>query len=120
MWACYLGHKDVVQLLLDNSERNIDLNARNQFGETALMYACENGNKDVVQLLLDNSERNIDLNARNDFGRTAFILACIFGRKDVVKLLVEHSKTKEIDILTGQKGLSNEMRAFIDRVSQQV
>ena len=27
MWACKNRHKDVVQLLLDNSERNIDLNA---------------------------------------------------------------------------------------------
>ena len=42
MLACQNEHKDVVQLLLDNSER-IDLNARDNFGRTALMYACRGG-----------------------------------------------------------------------------
>ena len=37
MVACQNGHKDVVQLLLDNSERNIDLNAKSNFGMTAIM-----------------------------------------------------------------------------------
>ena len=56
MIACKNGHKDVVQLLLDNSDSNIELNARtNWWGRTALMFACSNGHKDVVQLLLDNS-----------------------------------------------------------------
>ena len=57
--ACYNGHKDVVKLLLDNSER-IELNARVNDGWTAAMLACNNGHKDVVQLLLDQSKR-IDL-----------------------------------------------------------
>ena len=116
MWACLNGHKDVVQLLLDNSEKNIDLNARRASGCTALMYACIYGRKDVVKLILDNSDRNIDLNARCDGGWTAFMRACAEGRKDVVKLLIEHSKTKEIDKLTGQEVLSDEMRAFIDNL----
>ena len=64
MWACKNGHKDVVKLLLDNSER-IDLNARNNFGTTAYMQAWYNGHKDVVKLLLENLvEKNIDVNVR--------------------------------------------------------
>ena len=59
MVACINGHKDVVQLLLHDSERNIDLNARNNRGWTALMIACLNEHTDVVQLLLDNSKRNL-------------------------------------------------------------
>ena len=51
MVACKNGHKDVVQLLLDNSERNIDLNARCVTGRTALMYANIYGHKDVVKLI---------------------------------------------------------------------
>ena len=82
-----LEHTEVVQLLLDNSERNIDFNARSNTGWTAFMYACSNGRKDVVQLLLDNSERNIDLNARCVTGRTALMYANIYGHKDVVKLI---------------------------------
>ena len=40
MLACKNGHKDVVQLLLDHSER-IDLNAKDDYGGiTAFMLAC--------------------------------------------------------------------------------
>ena len=56
MIACENGHKDVVKLLLDNSERHIDLNASNNGGWTAFMIACENRHKDVAQLFLDSSE----------------------------------------------------------------
>ena len=56
----------------------------------------------------------MDLNARTYRGHTAFMIACIYQRKDVVKLLVEHSKTKGIDISTGQEDLSDEMRLFIN------
>ena len=58
MIACKYGHKDVIQLLLDNSKENIDLNARNVAGLTAFIYACWHGRKDVVQLLLDNFKKN--------------------------------------------------------------
>ena len=92
MIACIIGDKDVVQSLLDNSEINIDLNARNHWEETALMVACKIGNRDVVQLLLDNQERNIDLNAKNWLGWTAFMIACLHGHKDVVKLLLDNSE----------------------------
>ena len=51
MLACSYGHKDVVQLLLDNSKMNIDLNARNDAGCTAFTYAWRNDDKDIVKLL---------------------------------------------------------------------
>ena len=63
MFACNNGHKDVVQLLLDHSDR-IDLNATDDRGFTAFLLACGCGHKDVVKLLLDHSDR-IELNARN-------------------------------------------------------
>ena len=68
--ACAIGHKDVVKLMLDNSNSNIDLNARDNFGCTAFMSACQEGHKDVVQLMLDHSNSNIDLNARDNEGGT--------------------------------------------------
>ena len=40
--ACENGHQDVVQLLLDNSEGNIDLNARNRWGATSLTKMLSN------------------------------------------------------------------------------
>ena len=51
MTACYKGHKDVVKLLLGHSEK-IELNARNKFGDTALMIAQQRrGNQDIVQMV---------------------------------------------------------------------
>ena len=36
--ACAIGHKDVVQLMLDHSNSNIDLNARDNEGGTYCIY----------------------------------------------------------------------------------
>ena len=50
MWACQFGHKYVVKLLLEHPDK-IELNARNDNGETALNFAYEQ--KDIYQLFLD-------------------------------------------------------------------
>ena len=56
MFACLNGYIDVVQSLLKYSkDREIDLNARDNFGRTALMIAFEFCHKDVVQFLLQHS-----------------------------------------------------------------
>ena len=91
--ACAIGHKDVVKLMLDNSNSNIDLNARDNFGCTVFMSACQEGHKDVVQLMLDHSNSNIDLNARDNEGGTAYLGACSEGHKDVVQLMLDHSNS---------------------------
>ena len=88
MVACYNGRKDVVQMLLDHSER-IDLNARNNYGSAAFMEAHEIVLKDIVQLFLDNS--------RSDTGRTAFHRAYICSHKDVVQLFLEHSERNNLN-----------------------
>ena len=62
--ACKYGHKDVVQLLLDNSEiMNIDLNARNHDGFTAFILAyLVYEDKDVIKLLVESSKvKDIDI-----------------------------------------------------------
>ena len=96
MWACYNGHKDVVKLFLEHSDR-IELNIKDGYGKTPFMWACFYGHKDVVQLFLEHSEI-IDLNARENTGWTAFLNACYFGRKDVVKLLLKYSELVDINI----------------------
>ena len=66
MYACRYGHKDVVKSLLDYSDSNIDLNARNNVGLTAFMFACRFEHKDVVQLLLEHQEV-VDINIPESF-----------------------------------------------------
>ena len=65
--SCMLAGMDVkmlsnVQLLLDNSEKDIDLNARTYEGRTAFMIACDIRNRDIVQLLVEHSKiKGIDI-----------------------------------------------------------
>ena len=60
IWACLIEQKDVVQLLLDHSDRNIDINVRDNYGRTALMWASLNEDKDIVRLIMECSE-DIDI-----------------------------------------------------------
>ena len=52
MYAEDRGHTDIAQLFHDHSGANIYLNAKTNFGRTALMYAKANGHTDVAQLIL--------------------------------------------------------------------
>ena len=60
MSACNNGHKDVVQLLLKHSDKNIDLNASRNNGMTAYMMAMSRGHKDVIQLILNHGQKTFN------------------------------------------------------------
>ena len=61
---------DLLQLLL--SQPTIDVNAKNDFGQTILMVACIEGRKDIVKRLCHTS---IDFNCQDEDGSTAAICA---------------------------------------------
>ena len=67
------------------SER-IELNARDNEGQTVFMFACGNGHKDIVIMLLAHSDR-IDLNATDNSGKTALMIACQYGHQNIINLL---------------------------------
>ncbi len=50
MFAARYGHADVVRLLLD---AGADVNAKDEWNETALMFAAMSGHEDIVQLLTE-------------------------------------------------------------------
>ncbi len=67
-----------------------EINARNTYGDTALMLATrDGGNKDMVEALLD---KGADVNARNTYGYTALMLAACYGNKDVEAVLINAEK----------------------------
>ena len=84
--VCKRGYTEVVKLLLDHSKR-IELNAPDNYGETALMWACRNGHKYVVKLLLEHADQRIDLNAKNYNGNTALMIAHYRGHHDIVQMI---------------------------------
>ena len=56
-WSNYANYIDIVKLFLDHSkDKNIDLNAVDSGGRTALHWACKHGSLEVVQLLLEKAD----------------------------------------------------------------
>jgi len=88
MWieftAALEGDSGAIQTLL---EQGVDVNTRDQWGQTALHIAADRGNKEVVELLL---EHGADVNSEDARNRTALYYSVEKGHKEVVELLLEH------------------------------
>jgi uncharacterized protein len=63
-----------------------EINARDRYGQTALMIAARGGKSSVVHLLLENGAA-LDYTAK--YGLSALMLAVIGGHIDIVRALVE-------------------------------
>ena len=53
------GHKEVLKFLLKN---DADINAKDNFGRTALFHATKCGNKDIVEILI---QSGADINTKD-------------------------------------------------------
>jgi hypothetical protein len=96
LWALRGGRQHPQRALLEAAEtgqverlkklvrQGVDLEARDEMGETALMKAAHKGYINTVKLLLANGA---DVNARNPFGETALSLATREGRTYIAELL---------------------------------
>ena len=76
------GKDDTVKALL--SSPNVDVNATDDNGSTALIEAARFGHDDVVQALL---ARGADVKAKDKDNKTALMLAVQGGHDEVVRLL---------------------------------
>ena len=66
--------------------RGANVNAKNKYGNTALINACYNGNLDMVHTSLNSDD--IDVNIKNNNGDTALTFASHKGHLDVVRALL--------------------------------
>jgi ankyrin repeat protein len=80
MYAAALGNADAMKALL---RAGADVNARNAFDATALMWCINQPH--MVKLLL---AKGADVNARSKMGRTPLLLAASYGNAEVLKLLL--------------------------------
>ena len=67
-----------------SDELNIDLNAKDAYGETALYYACEISHLEIVELILQKSpDLDVTLNSRNNLGKTPLDIAVMKSRSEI-------------------------------------
>lgn len=83
--AARKGDVAAVKALLD---KGADVNAKTQYGATALSYACDKGHTEVVRLLI---ERGADVNVKDTFyGEVPLGWALGKGHVEIVRLLIGH------------------------------
>jgi len=80
-----------------------DVNAKDEFDNTALSIACENGNVPLVKILLENGAA---LNAKDRQGMTPLIHAVIGGNVNVVKLLLKKGVYIDVKDMYNQTALN--------------
>jgi ankyrin repeat protein len=71
----------------------MDVNARDRYGQTALMIAAKNGQSDLVDFLL---KQRVELNHTAKYRLSALMLAVINGHGGIVRMLVEAGADLEI------------------------
>ncbi|PFX22621.1 ankyrin repeat and SAM domain-containing protein 3-like [Stylophora pistillata] len=91
MYAAYVGHDNIVNLLLDCHVNVNAITAKN--GATALMLAASCGNESVVYFLL---QKGAKIDAQDKRGWTGLFYATYQGHHKVVQLLLENGADKEL------------------------
>jgi hypothetical protein len=82
--AARKGDVAAVKAFLD---KGTDVNAKTQYGATALAYAAEKGHVEMVRLLV---ERGADVNVKDSFyGEAPIGWACSKGHTEIVKILLD-------------------------------
>ncbi len=81
-------NKNIVELLLKNKA---DVNAKDAFNTTALMYAASSGNKEIVELLLS---YGADVHAIDGQGNTVLSAAKESKNKAIIKLIEKKLQEK--------------------------
>jgi hypothetical protein len=95
--ACDNNHSDVLRILL-GLHKNININKRDQFGDTILTRAVKNSNSSIVKILLYNGASP---NILNFSGYTPLMLAAHYEKVEIVEVLMEHNPDVSIKSRNG-------------------
>ena len=88
----------IAEMILNKSDEfKIDLNAKDDNGETAFILACKRDSVIVEVMIKKSSELSIDLHAKNIWGDTAFHVACRNKRIWIVEMMITNAETMKFD-----------------------
>ena len=91
MYACDIGNGNL-ELVKYLVEKGIDINAKDNDGETALFKSYENF--DISKYLI---EKGLDINAKNDEGNNPLLISCMCPYIATVEFLIKECKA-DIDV----------------------
>ena len=95
MWACYKGHDEIVELLLQNGA---DASTKVSYQMNSLMWAAGRGHFNCVNLLLKYKKHsNLDVSLTDRFGSSALYWACRRGCLQSVLYLLKDSNIFSMD-----------------------
>ena len=126
--ACRSGHSNVVKVILDcelfhdlqsndlqerkylspsciisSSALRIDLNRKDNDGNTAFHYICQKGDSELVKIFMEHlASLSINVKIKNNDGMTALDLANRGGRTDVVNILMENAAYARSKMIQGR------------------
>jgi ankyrin repeat protein len=75
-----------MQIVLDLLGQGTDVDARDRYGNTALMLAAHAGHREVVETLI---AHRANLNITAKFGLSALMLALVAGHGEIAQLLAK-------------------------------
>ena len=87
MYAVSNNHNSIVKLLQDQPE--VDVNVKNNSGQTALYYAAMLNNAEGARMLLLHKNFN-SANVTDNKSNTALMIAVIHRKGEVLRELVDH------------------------------
>ena len=94
--ASCIGYCYVAEWLLEKHTAEVDINAKERNGLSALNYAAFGGHLDIVNYLI---EKGADVNSKSNDNTTPLLTACIMGHEKCVEALVVkgHASLKQTD-----------------------
>jgi len=97
--ACWLGHVEVIEVLLGHP--GIDVNKVNESGSTGLVLACFFGNSDVVRVLL--RDYRVDVNLPDNAGLSPLMHA-VFNSGETIMVLLASGRHVDLGLRGGHPG----------------
>ena len=82
----YAARRGNISAVRNQLDKGVDVNTKDNRGDTALMKASARGYLEITKLLI---ERGADINAKNNRGDTALMKASARGYLEITKLLIE-------------------------------
>jgi ankyrin repeat protein len=86
--ACYQGDISQIKNLTERYP-DLNINAANEYAETALYIACKRNQVNAVKFLLD--QPNININQATILGNSPLLIAAWNDNTELAKLLLDHN-----------------------------